>query len=144
MKNKHLFIGFMLAVVTGVALLAILVTNAFFPHIILPKLSAGNIILICLVAIVLDFYISGGKRHDLRFIPIYGALIFGVFPMAAFVASPLEALKLGIMGAIIFTAFTYIFDTITDRLSSAPAAKAAPLLSALGLYLAAQCIIGII
>ncbi len=144
MNKKHTLLGFILAIVTGTALLALLVTNAFLPHIILPRPTAGNIILLCLIALTLDYYIAHDRRHDFRFIPIYGALIFGLFPMAAFVAAPIESLRLALMGAVILTVLTYIFDTITERLSSSPAVKLAPLLSAFGLYLAAQCLIGII
>ncbi len=144
MNKKHTLLGFILAVITAAALLAVLITNAFFPHIILPRPNALAVILLSLVALVIDFYIAGDRKHDFRFIPLYGALIFGLFPLSAFVAQPIEALKLAVMGAIILTVLTFIFDTICDRLSTSPASKLAPLISALGLFLAAQCLIGII
>ena len=37
----------------------------------------------------------------------------------------------------------WLYDSVTDRLSSGPVAKAAPTVSALGLYLAAQCLMGL-
>ena len=46
-------------------------------------------------------------------------------------------------GGIIFTALTWLYGSVTDRLSSGPAAKAAPIVSALGIYLAAQCMMGL-
>ena len=52
--------------------------------------------------------------------------------------------KLAIGGAAVFTAATLLFSTIRDRLSSGPACKAAPLISALSLYLAAQCLTNIL
>ena len=56
----------------------------------------------------------------------------------------LEALKLGVIGCAVFTLTTWLFSSIQDRLSSGPAAKAAPILSAVGLYLTAQCFMGIL
>ena len=50
---------------------------------------------------------------------------------------------LAILGAVVFTAVTWLFSSMMDRLSSGPAAKLAPVMSALGLYLAAQCFMGI-
>ncbi len=144
MNKKHTLLGFVLAVLTGTALLAVLVTNAFFPHIILPKPNASALIILCLVSLVIDCYIARDRRHDFRFIPVYGALIFGLFPMAAFVASPLDSLKLAVLGAVILTITTYVFDSVIERLSSGPASKAAPIISAFVLYLSAQCLIGII
>ena len=56
----------------------------------------------------------------------------------------LEALKLALAGGVIFTAITWLYTTILDSLSSGPVAKAAPVVSALGLYLAVQCFAGIL
>ncbi len=144
MKKRYNLLGFILAVVVGVALLAVLIMNAFFPNLILPKPSAAWIIILSLVALVIDYYFAHGCKHDLRLVPIYGAVIFGLFPMAAFVAAPMDCLMLALLGAVILTVLAFLFDSIIERLSSGPAAKAAPIISAFGLYLAAQCLIGII
>ena len=53
-------------------------------------------------------------------------------------------LKLGVAGGIIFTAMTWLFSSVQDRLSTGPAAKAAPVVSAFGLYLAIQALMGMI
>ena len=45
---------------------------------------------------------------------------------------------------MIFTVITWLYTTMLDRLSSGPVAKAAPVISALGLYLAVQCFAGIL
>ncbi len=144
MTKRNTLLYFLLAVVTGLALLAILVTNAFFPQIILPKPDGMAIILLSLVALVLDFYLSRERRRSFILTPIVGAIIFGVFPLASFVAAPLEAVKLAILGAVIFTVCTYLFDTLTDRLIGTNATCVAPLITAFGMYLAAQCLTAII
>lgn len=72
------------------------------------------------------------------------ALAFGILPLAAGFAVVKEALKLALLGAVVFTACAWIFDSMEDRLTSGPAAKAAPVLSVLVLYLAAQCFTGIL
>jgi hypothetical protein len=56
----------------------------------------------------------------------------------------LEALKLAGIGCVTFSATTWLFTSIQNRLASGPVAKAAPVLSALGLYLASQCFAGIL
>jgi len=55
-----------------------------------------------------------------------------------------DALLLAAVGGVVFTAIAWIFSSIQDRLSTGPAAKAAPVLSALGLYLAPQCFAGML
>ena len=73
---------------------------------------------------------------------MFSALTFGLLPFAACFVGALEALKLGLYGGIVFTATTWLFSSMQDRLSSGPAAKAAPFASALSLYLAIQALMG--
>jgi hypothetical protein len=44
----------------------------------------------------------------------------------------------------VFTVTTLLYTSMADRMSSGPAAKAAPVMSALGLYLAVQVLCGMI
>lgn len=39
---------------------------------------------------------------------------------------------------------TFLFTSVQDRLSTGPVCKLAPILSAVGLYLASQCLMGIL
>jgi hypothetical protein len=55
-----------------------------------------------------------------------------------------ESLKLGLIGACVFTVTTWLFTSMMDRISSGPKAKAAPIVSALGLWLAVQAFTAII
>ena len=56
----------------------------------------------------------------------------------------MEAVKLAAVGCLVFTVTTWLFSTIQDRLSSGPAAKASAFFSAVSLYMAAQCFMGIL
>ncbi len=143
MKKQQDYLGIFLACVTGFALLMAILARAFFPRLILPRLSGGNLVLLSLIALVLDHYLAKGSRRNFRLIPVYGALVFGIFPFAAGFTAPVEALILALVGAALFTLVTWLFDAILDRLSSGPVVKIAPLASAAGLYLAAQCLMGI-
>jgi hypothetical protein len=75
---------------------------------------------------------------------VFAAITFGLLPFAACFVGALEALKLAVVGAVVFTLVTWLYSTIQDRLSSGPAAKLAPIFSALGLYLAFQAFAGMI
>ena len=69
-------------------------------------------------------------------------MTFGLLPFAACFVSLTEALKLALAGGVVFTAVTWLYSSLQERLSSGPAAKAAPVIGALGLYLAVQCFAG--
>ena len=77
-------------------------------------------------------------------IPVFSAITFGLLPFAACFVDAVEALKLAVVGAVVFTVTTWLFTTIQERLSSGPAAKASAFFSAVSLYMAAQCFIGMI
>ncbi len=141
--KKRLDFGICLAVVTGAALLAALVVRAFLPRVILPRLDGPALVLLTLAALLLSRRPDGENRRDYRLLPLWGALVFGLLPFAAAFVAPMAALKLAILGAAVVCVTTFLFDSMLERLSTGPVAKAAPVISALGLYLAAQCLMGL-
>lgn len=144
MKNKTYTLNTILAAVLGTALLAAVLVRTFAPVIILPKLDIPNMVLLSLIALLLDHYLAPGAKRCYICIPVFSAISFGLLPFAACFAGAVEAVKLGAAGCAVFTAVTWLFSSMTDRLSTGPAAKAAPFMSAMGLYLAAQILSGMI
>lgn len=144
MKNKAYLLSTILTVVVGVAMLAIMLVHTFLPNIIIPKVSIPNLVLLSLIALVLDYYLAKGADRCYICIPVFALITFGLLPWIAGYAAAGEIWKLAIGGAAVFTAVTWLFSTICDRLSSGPACEAAPVISALGLYLASQCMVNIL
>ena len=144
MKDKKYFLNTALAAVLGVILLVAVLVRTFAPAVIIPALNIPNMVLISLLALLLDHYLAPGAKRCYLCIPVFSAVTFGLLPFAACFVGALEALKLAVVGGIVFTAATWLYSSIQDRLSSGPAAKAAPVLSAVGLYLASQCLMGIL
>ena len=144
MKNKTYTLNTLLAAVLGAALLACVLVRTFLPRIILPELDIPNMVLLSLVALVADHYAAPGAKRCYICIPIFAAITFGLLPFAACFVGVWVALKLALLGGVIFTAVTWLYTTMVDRISSGPAAKAAPVISAVGLYLAVQCFAGLL
>ena len=144
MKENKYFLNTALALVLGAALLVAVFVRTFAPIIIIPALDIPNMVLLSLAALLLDHYVAKNARRCYLCIPVLGALTFGLLPFGACFVGALEAVKLGLVGGVVFTVVTLLFTSIQDRLSSGPAAKAAPVLSAVGLYLACQCFMGMI
>ena len=144
MKNKTYILNTLLAAVLGLALLVAVFVRTFNPNIIIPSLDIPNLVLISLVALVADHYLAPGAKRCYICIPVFSAVTFGLLPFAACFVGMGEAVKLAVVGGAVFTLVTWLFSSIQERLSSGPAAKAAPVLSALGLYLAFQCFAGMI
>ena len=144
MKKNTYTLNTLLAMVLGATLLAAVLVRTFAPRIIIAELDIPNMVLISLVTLVLDHYLAPDAKRCYICIPVFSAITFGLLPFAACFVGAVEALKLGITGGILFTAMTWLFSSVQDRLSTGPAAKAAPIVSAFGLYLAIQALMGMI
>ena len=142
--NKTYILNTLLTAIFGVFLLACVVARAFFPTLILPELDIPCLVLISLVALVLDHYFVKNAKRCYICIPVLSALTFGLMPLAAFMVSVSDAVVLALVGGVTFTATTFLFTSIQERLASGPAAKASALFSAVSLYMAAQCLAGMI
>lgn len=144
MNKKTYTLNTLLAVVLGIALLACVLVRTFAPRMILPQLDIPNMTIVSLAALLLDHYLAPGAKRCYICIPVFSAITFGLLPFAACLVGAGEALRLAVLGAAVFTAVTWLFTSMMDRLSSGPEAVFAPVFSALGLYLAVQCFMGIL
>ena len=144
MKNNTYLLNTLLAVVLSLALLVAVLVHAFAPIIIIPQLDIPNMVLVSLAALLLDHYMAPGAKRCWICIPVLSVVTFGLLPWAACFVGAMEAVKLAVAGGIVFTVTAWLFTSIQDRLSSGPACGAAPVVSAFGLYLAAQCFMGIL
>ena len=142
MKKNTYTLNTVLAVLLGATLLVCVLVRTFAPRIIMPHLDVVNMTLISLVALVVDHYLAPDAKRCYICIPVFSAITFGLLPFAACFVGGLEAVKLGITGGIVFTVVTWLFSAMMDRISTGPAAKAAPFISAFGLYLAIQALMG--
>lgn len=144
MKDKKYILNTVLALVLGTALLIAVLVRTFAPAVIIPQLDIPNMVLLSLAALLIDHYAAPGAKRCYICIPVLGALSFGLLPFAACFVSLAEAVKLAAVGGTVFTATVWLYSSMQDRMSTGPAAKAAPVLSAVGLYLAAQCMMGLL
>ena len=143
MKKNTYTLNILLTGLLTLVLLAIILVRTLLPRIILPQATIPNLVLLSLAALVLEHYLAPGAKRCWICIPLFSALAFGLLPFAACTVGAVDALWLALKGGILFTALTWLYGSVTDRLSSGPAAKAAPIVSALGIYLAAQCMMGL-
>ena len=144
MKKNQYFLNTALAVVLGIACVIAVLVRAFAPAALIPGLDIPNMAALSLATLLVDHYAAKGAKRCYICIPVFAALTFGILPFCSGFASILEAVKLAIVGGVGFTCTTWLFTTIQDRLSSGPAAKASAFFSAVSLYMAAQCFMGMI
>lgn len=143
MDNKKYTLNILLAFVLGAVLMTFVLVRTFAPRMILPELDIPNLVLISLVTLVLDHYLAPNAQRCYVCIPVFSAITFGLLSFAALLGIA-KTLELAVAGGIVFTATTWLYSSVQDRLSTGPSAKAAPIVSALGIYLAVQGLMGMI
>ena len=144
MKKNQYFLNTVLAIVVFVACAIALLVRVWFPAAVIPQLNIPNMVLLSVMALLLEHFLAPMNPRCYICIPVFSALAFGLLPWAACFVSAGEALKLGLVGGLTFYVTTWLFTTIQERLSSGPAAKASAFFSAVSLYMAAQCFMGIL
>lgn len=144
MKDKRYVLNTLLAAVLGLCLATGMLLKTWIPAIVLPALNIPHMAAICLVSLVLDHYLGKGAKRCYPCVAIFAALSFGILPYVSGFLPLMEVWKPALIGGAAFTILTFLFTSIQDRLSTGPAAKAAPILSAFGLFLACQCFAGMI
>ena len=139
--NKKYTLNTVLPVVLGIYLLTTVIVRTFWPRMILPVLDIPMLTAISLVALLIDHYLAPDAPRCYICIPVFAAVTFGLLGFGALLGIAAAA-ELAVKGTIVFTACTWLFTSMVDRMSTGPAAKAAPFVNALGLYLAVQCLMG--
>ena len=144
MKNNKYFFNTLLTAVVFLAMAVMMVLKAVQPPVILLPLNIPNMVALSVIALLLEHFMTRGNPRCYICIPVFGALTFGILPLMAGFACQHTFWKFGLVGAMVFTATTFLFTSATDRLLTGPKAKAAMVITAIGIILASQCFAGII
>ena len=144
MKNNKYLLNTILAVVVFIACAAAMIVRVCAPAAIIPPLNIPNMVALSVIALLLEHFLTRGNPRCYICIPVFGAITFGILPLMAGFACQHTFWKYGLVGGVVFTIATFLFTSAQDRLLPGPKAKAAMVITALGIYLAAQCFAGII
>lgn len=142
-KNKYL-LSVLFTVSLAITMLGCVLAKLVYPMVILPQWNIPNLVALSAVVLLLDHYIGRPEEKNYLALLIFACLSCALLPWATGWIVPKQMPLYGISGGLVFTATAWLFESLLERLSSGPAAKAAPVLGALGLYLAAQALQGIL
>ena len=144
MKNNKYLLSTCLVGVVFAACVICMVIRVCMPAAVLPPLNIPNMVALSVIALLLEHFFTKGNPRCYICIPVFGALVFGILPLMAGFACQHTFWKFGIVGAVAFTVTTFLFTSAQDRLLTGPKAKAAMVITAIGIWLASQCFAGMI
>ena len=144
MKNNKYLLSTILTAVVFVACVICMVIRICVPAAVLPALNIPTMVALSVIALLIEHFFTKGNPRCYICIPVFGALVFGILPLMAGFACQHTFWKFGLVGAVVFTVTTFLFTSAQDRLLTGPKAKAAIVITAIGIWLASQCFAGII
>lgn len=143
MKNNKYLLSALFTLTLSALLLICVVVRLVFPLVILPQWNIPNLVLLSVICLLVNYYMGNGNKQSWLSLFLLAVASCAVLPFAAGLVTLQQIPLYGLSGGIVFTATAWLFASITDRLSSGPAARLAPIMGAVGLYLASQCFQGI-
>ena len=144
MKNNKYLLNTILAIVVFAACVTCMLIRVWQPAAVLPVLNIPNMVALCMIALLVEHFFTKGNPRCYICIPVFGVLTFGILPLMVGFACQHTFWKFGLVGAVVFTVTTFLFTSAQDRLLTGPKAKAAIVVTAIGIWLASQCFAGII
>ena len=144
MKNNKYLLNTILAVVVFIACTIALVLRVCIPAAVIPPLNIPNMVALSVIALLLEHFLTKGNPRCYICIPLFSAITFGILPLMAGFACQHTFWKYGLVGGVVFTVTAFLFTSAQDRLLTGPKAKAAIVVTAVGIWLASQCFAGII
>ena len=144
MKNNKFLLHILLSIILFVALAACLLVRIWLPAAIIPALNIPNMVLLSVITLLIEHFLAQGNPRCYWATALFGALSFGILPLMAGFACVHDFWKIGLVGGIVYTATVFFFTSATQRLQTGPKARAAVVLTAVGIYLASQCFAGIL
>lgn len=143
MREKTYLLNIILAVFTGIALLAAMMVRVFVPIAYIPTPGIPEMVLFSLLVLLFEHYLKKTGTRCYICVFILSAVTFGLLPWVAGFVSLNEIWKTALSGGIIFTATSWVFASMVERMNSGKSGKAAPVVNALGIYLAVQGLAGL-
>lgn len=140
MKKNTMMANTLLAVVLGAGLLAGMVWRTFMPNVVLPSLDINAMVGITLIALLLEHFIAGVQKRNWALQIVYAAATFMLLSFVAGIAE--NGILMYALGGVVFGVITFLFDSMVQRLEVTTDKKYAVIPTALVLYLACQCFMG--
>lgn len=134
--------NFLLTILVTAGLLGARVVKTFSPAAVLPQWNIPGLAAISLLALLAEH--SSAPEERRHYVPMAGlsCLTFGVLPWAAGFLEYGAIWKAALAGAGVFTAVTWLFAGLQQRLQTEKSPKICKFLGAFGIFMAFQAFSG--
>lgn len=140
MKKNTMLLNQLLTAVLAIGLLIGMVWRSFQPNVVLPKLDLPAMAALILIALLLEYFLTGTKKRVWGVQILFAAATFWLLPTVAGLKT--AGIKTMICGTAAFVILTILFDWTAERTEVSGNGKGAMAAAAFCMYLACQCFMG--
>lgn len=144
MREHPLKLNIILAAVAGAVCLALSLGGALAPGAIMPRFDLVMMLSISLIALTIDAYWRPRRPRPWFWTAALGTAVFTLLPWCAGVAGGVAPGVLGLSGGAVFTVTAVLYTAAMERIATGPKAPLAPAGTALMMFLAGQCLSGLL
>lgn len=144
MRKNPYITNILLIVITGAACLLHLLVSTFCPGYILPDISIPMLVLLSVTALVSEYYLVKEIERNRVVSASIAALTFAVLPACIGWNKALPMWKLFFIGFAVFFVTDILFEAISEKIYSGPRAIFSLIANGFILYLASQCLQGLL
>ena len=144
MKKNALKLNVLLAAAVGTACLVLMLAGALAPMAIRPRFDLTMMLGLSLTALTVEAYWGPDPQYPWPVTIVLGGVTFALLPWCAGVAGAAPVWTLGLCGGAVFGIATLLYSSIRERIATGSNPRLAPVCSAFLLFLAGQCLIGLL
>ena len=145
MKARNSYLSsILLTIEIFILCLAALFIRILIPSAILPHISLPMLVLLTLIPLTCEYYLVKAPHNLCLFNIILAGISFTLLPLCAGIDVSLPLWQLCIVSIVTYGISAAAFASIERRITSGPACILVPIASAFMLYLASQCLQGLI
>lgn len=144
MKEKFYLKNTLLAVEMGIVCLAVVLGRTFIPGFGLPYWDIPFMVLLSVIPMVIAGYLKTESDENCVYSIVLAGLTFSLLPFCAGWNTGMPFWKLFVAGAVIFGVVDVFYTSIKERVASGPKAALALIANGFLLYLASQCLQGLL
>lgn len=144
MKKNLYFINILHTGVVALFCVAGIFIRTFSVNTILPRITIPLLIMLTLIPMVLEYYLVSDSERSPIVSMVLGGLAFTILPVCCGLTMGLPIWKLMVAGTAVFGVTDLLYRSIGERISSGSYSRFAPAANAVMLYLASQCLQGLL
>lgn len=144
MKENRYFINIMHIGTVSALLLCGVLVRTFLPRTVFPHITIPMLVLCSLIPMVIAYHVGEKEKKNPVISTLLGGLTFTILSLCAGWDIGMPVWKLFIVGTVVFGMTDILYSSMKLRINSGPCGRFAPEINALMLYLASQCLQGLI